>query len=206
MEDRSVEFPQRYRLKKVEGTDDIYDLIPAPGTITAEGTLINKKALLQDATAALFQLSGDTALPDKVFEILSKAALVGEDGSISTIAGIGVSQVKIVSGTYIGNGKYGESNPNSLSFDGKPKLVIVFDNSSGGLKPSGNNTSWYTSFIWSEGFSKLEVKTDTSYTNTVNFEQSGNGLSWYSKGSNGADKSQLNESGVSYTYFAIIFG
>ena len=54
MKDRSVEFPQRYRLTKVTGTDDIYDLIPAPGEITEEGTLINKGTLLSDDTAAKF--------------------------------------------------------------------------------------------------------------------------------------------------------
>ena len=32
---------------------------------------------------------------------------------------------KIVYGTYTGNGKSGSANPNKLTFDGKPVLVIV---------------------------------------------------------------------------------
>lgn len=67
MTDRNVQFPNRYQLVKVPGTDDIYDLTPAPGTITAEGTLINKATLLQDATAALYGLGTD-AVPDEVFQ------------------------------------------------------------------------------------------------------------------------------------------
>ena len=54
MKDRSVQYPKRYRLTKTPGTDDIYDLDPAPGEITEEGTLINKGTLLSDDTAAKF--------------------------------------------------------------------------------------------------------------------------------------------------------
>lgn len=63
MTDRNVQYPNRYQLVKVEGTDNIYDMIPAPGTVEDEGTLINKATLLKDATAALFGLWTD-AVPD----------------------------------------------------------------------------------------------------------------------------------------------
>lgn len=71
MYDRNVEHPNRYQLVKVEGTDDIFDLVPAPGTVNNEGTLINKNSLLKDATAALFGLRS-TALPDDVLKKLSE--------------------------------------------------------------------------------------------------------------------------------------
>lgn len=73
MEDRNVQFPQRYQLKKVEGTEDIFDLIPAPGEISSEGTLINKATLWKDATAALFGLGVDS-VPDDGFAYLGKYA------------------------------------------------------------------------------------------------------------------------------------
>lgn len=57
MQDRNVQYPNRYQLQKVEGTDNIYDLIPAPGTIQNEGTLINKANLLSDNTAEFLGLS-----------------------------------------------------------------------------------------------------------------------------------------------------
>lgn len=71
MQDRNVEFPNRYRMVKVEGTDDIFDLIPAPGEISNEGTFINKATLLKDATAALFGLGAD-AVPDDVLSYLGQ--------------------------------------------------------------------------------------------------------------------------------------
>lgn len=71
MKDRNVQHASRFRLTKVPGTDDVYDLIPAPGEVYEEGTLINKFALLKDATAALFGLGTD-AVPDDAFNLLSR--------------------------------------------------------------------------------------------------------------------------------------
>ena len=71
-----MQYPNRYQLKKVEGTDDIYDLTPAPGEVSEEGTLINKATLLKDATAALYGYSDPGPIvPDHLFATLSKAAL-----------------------------------------------------------------------------------------------------------------------------------
>ena len=52
MKDRNVEYPNRYKLNKVTGTDDTYDLVPAPGEVSDEGTILNKGNLLSDTTAA----------------------------------------------------------------------------------------------------------------------------------------------------------
>lgn len=71
MQDRNVQYPQRYQFVKVEGTDDIYDIIPAPGEVFEDGTLINKATLLKDATAALFGYAG-SAVPDDILAYLGK--------------------------------------------------------------------------------------------------------------------------------------
>lgn len=71
MKDRVVQYPSRYQLVQVAGTTDTYDLVPVPGTVTEEGTPLNKASLLKDTTAALVGL-GTSALPD---EALRAAAL-----------------------------------------------------------------------------------------------------------------------------------
>ena len=71
MYDRNVQFPNRYRIQKVEGTSDIFDVIPAPGEVSEEGTFLNKAKLLKDATAALYKLGRD-AVPDDVLAILGR--------------------------------------------------------------------------------------------------------------------------------------
>lgn len=71
MDDRNVQYPNRFQLTKVDGTDDIYEIIPAPGEVYTEGTFINKFALLKDATAALFGLDVSN-VPDDVLAFLGK--------------------------------------------------------------------------------------------------------------------------------------
>lgn len=125
MDDRNVQYPQRYQLVKVEGTDNIYDIIPAPGEITAEGTLINKAALLKDETAELFAGLPENPVPDEVFQILSKAALIGEDGGISTVNGLPIQSIKTEETSYIGTGTSGASGYSSVSFSFAPDIVIA---------------------------------------------------------------------------------
>lgn len=117
MKDRNVQHASRFRLTKVPGTDDVYDLIPAPGEVYEEGTLINKSALLKDATAALFGLGAD-AVPDEVLALLKTIT----DNQSAAIA----NGVKVATGSYVGTGTYGSKNPCSLTFDFKPKLIFMW--------------------------------------------------------------------------------
>ena len=64
MFDRSVQFPNRYRLVPVVGTADVVDIIPAPGEIGNEGTPINKGTMLNDETAAIFGFGPDATVDD----------------------------------------------------------------------------------------------------------------------------------------------
>lgn len=99
----------------MEGTDDIYDLTPAPGTVTEEGTFLNVENLLKDTTAAL--LGGDANMvPDEAFVILKNLS-----------DGLKNSAVQLAFGSYAGTGTYGKSNPTSLSFGFIPKMLIVVD-------------------------------------------------------------------------------
>lgn len=105
---------------------------------------------------------------------------------------------KIATGSYIGTGTYGPSNPNSLTLDFVPQLVLIFWAHSGGnapnaiawlgkdmgfsYKPAGSNGQWYY-----------------TYPITV-LPPNGTDMRWYSP----ADVSaQMNGSGVEYRYFAI---
>ena len=60
MNDRLVEYPNRYRLQAVEGESDIYDLIPAPGIVTEEGTPLNKSTIFNDTVSARYGLEDGT--------------------------------------------------------------------------------------------------------------------------------------------------
>lgn len=86
--------------------------------------------------------------------------------------------VKIATGSYVGTGVCGESNPNSLTFDFVPKLVIV------GLHPNGlflrnqnNQCGFGYSFIWTYGQTSISVMLNSVETLTASLQ--GNTLSWY---------------------------
>lgn len=56
----------------VPGTSDIFDLIPAPGEVTEEGTFINKENMLDDDTAAEIGLDpGNDPTPNDAFLALN---------------------------------------------------------------------------------------------------------------------------------------
>lgn len=122
MKDRVPLYPGRVKLVPVAGQENTYDMTRADQP-TQDGDPLNKATLLKDATAALFGLGVD-AVPDDVLAVLSKAALVREDGSLITPQGELVKTAYAVSGSYIGNG----TNSKELYFDEKPSFLVIFQN------------------------------------------------------------------------------
>ena len=66
VKDRNVQYPYRFHVRPVPGTDDICEIIPAPGTVYEDGTFWNKQNVLKDATAALYGKTA-AAVPDEIF-------------------------------------------------------------------------------------------------------------------------------------------
>lgn len=58
--DHIVQFPDRFKLSAVPGQPDTYSIAPAPGTVTQEGTAINK-AYLQPIESELKNVNDDIA-------------------------------------------------------------------------------------------------------------------------------------------------
>ena len=158
-----------------------YDIGPLNSAgISQQGTPLNKATLLKDATAALFGLGTD-AVPDDALSAINtliQAAQSTADGKAS-----------IVTGSYVGTGTYGPSNPNTLVFDFVPKLVIIADTAN-----SSQMNIWYTGL--SQGIYPYNSYLYNQYT------LSGTALSWYNSQATSASD-QLNFSGREYAYFAI---
>lgn len=98
---------------------------------------------------------------------------------------------KIVYGTYIGNGKSGSANPNKLTFDGKPVLVIV--------QAQSNTTDFDFHLRMIRGCDwAVGDRNNYSYTNSVAWGE--NYVSWY----NNKAETQFNLQGSVYSYIALI--
>lgn len=99
-----------------------------------------------------------------------------------------VAVPKIETGSYVGTGTYGSSNPNSLTFGFAPKFFICI--SSRGkpcLSSQSDGTMWVYGFTYGGNY------------NTPTFSLSGNTLRWYSD----TVGPQLNTEGETYFYAVI---
>ena len=98
---------------------------------------------------------------------------------------------KIVYGTYTGNGKSGSANPNKLTFDGKPVLVIVQAQS------NTTNYGFHLRLVRGCGWA-VGDRGNYSYTNSVAWGE--NFVSW----TNDDAETQFNLQGSVYSYIALI--
>lgn len=101
--------------------------------------------------------------------------------------------VKIATGSYTGTGTYGSSNPNSLTFEFEPKILLVLSNdATGGM-------------LGIRGAQKATTGLAT-YNGTDNITFNQNVVSWYySSGGNSSTYPyiQMNQASMSYYYIAI---
>ena len=102
--------------------------------------------------------------------------------------------VKIESGAYVGTGTYGESNPNSITFEFTPKLVFIYrDNVSMGIP-------MLFPYIWGENYFYTGSNITSGNYQQATVSINGNVMSWYTAGN---ASYQLNQSGDIYHYIAL---
>lgn len=147
------------------------------------------------ANASIVQ-SGDKLVVDRYQPVTGYAAIPAGT-TIEYLGKLGdKARVQVVS--YVGTGTYGSSNPNSLTFDFVPKLVLVAlskDKSNNpNVRPEPND-GWRNMFLWIHGMAMTGMSQSTIY-----FTNDGKKLSWYASNYAG---SQCNESGSVYTAVAI---
>lgn len=116
--------------------------------------------------------------------------------------------VQIETGSYVGTGSYGYSNPNSLTFGFEPKLVFMFKdkfpvygdvNSSTSYPVYGTTIGMTTTYSQSL-FNIYGRRSGDDYYLYAKKSSDGKTLSWYHGA--GADD-QMNDSGVTFNYIAI---
>lgn len=106
--------------------------------------------------------------------------------------------VQIETGSYVGTGTYGESNPNSLTFGFGPKLIWVYGQYSSS-EAQGQTTGLFLSpESIGSGRRLAFTKPGTSLLVTVKYSGA-NVLSWYGSTAD----AQLNYSGYTYYYIAL---
>ena len=107
-----------------------------------------------------------------------------------------VTAPEIETGSYIGTGTYGASNPNSLTFDFVPRFFTV-----GSLEPISNGSGYVQSAGRGQIMLIINGGLALGYMISSNYcKLDGNTISWYAYDS---EDNQFNLSGKKYGYIAI---
>ena len=122
----------------------------------------------------------DTALKANADAVAAAAAALENCGNC-----------RIVYGSYTGNGKYGSDNPNTLTFNGKPVLVIVQAQS------NTTNYDFHLRLVRGCGWA-VGDRGNYSYTNSVVWGE--HSVSW----TNDSAETQFNLKNAAYSYIALI--
>ena len=104
----------------------------------------------------------------------------------------------IYAGSYVGTGTYGSSNPNVLTFDFTPKLLIMNGYVATGIY--NDNFSRYYKLYAVRGSEYCHYWYSSNGADTMYLIWGENSVSWYNKGS---FKAQLNDKGHTYHYVVI---
>lgn len=169
--------------------------------VAQNGDPLNKATLLEDAVAALYG-KDEEAVPNDIFQILSKAALL-INGKIQDISGNTKALPEVKFFHYDGNGIYGsQANATSLTFPYKPDLFVMYGTipKAGGVVTILNplivvdfraHTNTYKQYLGPA----LGNVSDTYHL--AKYDDATNTLSWYYTVANGA-RNQLNDTGTRY--------
>ena len=202
MQDRVPVNPGRVLITPENGSAAYYATMTRADNPTQEGTPLNKNSFLKDQTAELLGLNSSSVPDDALVRIkeLIDAANAYTD-----------TKAKIVTGSYTGTGKSGSSNPNSLTFDSVPKMVLML-----GYKTSSTIkflTGWESSNTTDRYHAMFPEMLTTSYVENVGFGQiwnsslygkrsaDGKTIYWYNTSSDAFY--QYNSSSVTFYYAAI---
>lgn len=158
-------------------------------TVTSNGTGLSVSVSDDRSLHCAFILPLNTMLyQDTTGVLYANQVFVNGLYDVSDNLLLKLPSVQIETGSYVGTGTYGSSNPNSLTFGFEPKFFICI--SSRGkpcLSSQSDGTMWVYGFTYGGNY------------NTPTFSLSGNTLRWYSD----TVGPQLNKEGETYFYAAI---
>lgn len=122
---------------------------------------------------------------------------VGMLPGVLQVAGANSPGVKVVTGSYIGNGEYGEDKPTKLVFDSEVKALFILPVYNYGSTTRGNSAVAF----YSKGSPIIANGAGSSADEGFAFVTvSGGEISWYSKEAD----DQLNRINYTYYYLAIL--
>lgn len=196
MQDRIATYPNRWVLTPVTGQANTYDLTRADEPITV-GTQLNKATLLPDAVASAIESATGASNVELPADALNALATGLTNLGSDTIC-------HIETGSYTGTGTSGASNPNTLTFNFKPRFVIINNGNPQYSNWYGNSIAFY---LYNRG-GTYTISSGTSDSYTLYINVADKTLSWYYASTSGSasTKAQFQKNISGTTYYYICFG
>lgn len=187
------------------------------GEIPVEGKPVSFKAPCPCDVTEAIQIEGENYIVcDALGECVTGSGGVWDVGSIVTVT-LSVEQKRayiqnsakhrVAFGSYVGTGTYGETNPNTLTFNFPPKVIMFH----GKMRDAKNTTGNYPLFaLCDSGSYMCSIGNNTNTYGVMSV--SGNTVSWYTTNTYDANYeeyaplvpySQMNGAGETYYYVAI---
>jgi hypothetical protein len=193
VKDRKPRKPGRFLVNTDDGRQ-YYATLTLADDPEEEGDPLNKNTLLKDSTAALFNL-GTTAVPDD---------------ALRAIKGLFDASVKMKSGSYVGTGKVGSANPNSLTYGFVPDIVVVQSVIGPAYFSGSKHDDKSGLLVMVRGSEKAKSFGGNDFYGINTVSWSGNSVHWYcttqgsgSGSSDGQPSGQMNHEGATYYHFAV---
>ena len=182
------------------------DVIPVLDLITGEGTIVISATVeasggpvtatrtwTYEKAAITFPNSGSVAQVTKEGEniypkVLAEGVRLPGGKTLDQVMGF---PCQIYTGSYVGTGTYGQSNPNELTFPFKPNAVFISPGESYGMVVSP---------VWVYGMTYTASTWGQAGTYNIKLTWAENGVTWYCENS---DAGQFNREDIPYYYVAI---
>lgn len=175
------------------------------GALLGQNSGYTKEEIYSAATQALYPSGTD--FPDQALALLSKAIVESQDGTElknlmgEVIASLPLSGAQIETGSYVGTGTAGASNPTSLTFNLNVDFLVIMSAD----ESSMNGTSNFLNFaIMVREISQLGTtqSNDNVFPNPIAITWENNSVSWYHTYKRPYAIAQYNQSGKTYYYVA----
>jgi hypothetical protein len=191
MQDRASTKPNRYAVYDDAHNFIRYEYHERADEPTQAGDALNKANLLPDAVATALGLPGNPQVSDA----LAKVKILIDNNT--TLAN---SKARIDTGSYVGTGVYGDSNPNTLTFPERPIMLLIFKDVGISGPPDYRLAAFYPYVLPGDYLNASFYRGLGSFQTSNNemSKYSNNILSWYTTSAN----AQMNVSGITYTWAA----
>jgi hypothetical protein len=182
--DRAPTKPNRYAVYDDAHNFLRYEYHERADEPTQVGDALNKANLLPDTVATAIGLTGNPQVKDAL-------------GALQTLAS---SKARIDTGSYVGTGVCGVSNPNTLTFPKKPIMLLIFKDA-GISDDVSNQLAVFYPYVLTDNYRGASFYRGLGQFTTSgdeNSKYSNNILSWYSN----IEALQMNISAITYTWAA----